>query len=133
MLSGKVSLMDSISPETNASAATPTTVQWDDFTKIDLRIGTICRVAEFPAARQPAYQLWIDLGELGIKRSSAQITRLYTTDQLVGKQVICVCNFPPKQIGTFLSEVLVTGAVLADGEVVLAQPERTVPNGTRLA
>lgn len=110
------------------------TINWQDFEKVDLRAGTILRVEDFPKARKPAYQLWIDLGpEVGTKRSSAQITTLYTKEELVGRQVLCVVNFPPRQIATFMSEVLTTGFVLPDGEVILAQPDRPVPNGTRLA
>jgi len=108
-------------------------ITWDEFERVELRAGTIIRVEDFPEARRPAYKLFVDLGELGVKRSSAQLTKLYRKEDLVGKQVICVTNFPPKQIGTFVSEVLVTGFVLDDGVVVLSQTERKVPNGTKLA
>lgn len=107
-------------------------IDWNDFTKVDLRVGTIVEAEEFPEARRPAYKLKVDLGEeLGIKKSSAQITDKYTPDELIGKQVLCVTNFPPKQIGPYMSEVLTTGFVL-DGSVVLCVPEQQIPNGTRL-
>ena len=100
-------------------------IAWDDFEKIELRAGTVVRTEEFPEARKPSFKLWIDLGELGVKASSAQITRLYDREELVGKQVLCVVNFKPKQVANFISEVLTTGFVLEEG-VVLAQPERKV-------
>jgi tRNA-binding protein len=110
------------------------TIKWQDFEKVELRAGTIVRVEDFPKARKAAYKIWVDLGEeVGIKRSSAQVTKRYSKDELLGKQVICVTNFLPKQVADFISEVLVTGFVLPDGEVVLAQSERLVPNGTLLA
>jgi tRNA-binding protein len=107
-------------------------ISWEDFVKVEIRIGTILRVEDFPEARRPAYKLWVDLGELGIKKSSAQITDLYSKAELEGKQVLCVCNFPTKQVGPFMSEVLVTGFHNARGEVVLASALGEVPNGTLL-
>lgn len=110
------------------------TITWQDFEKVELRAGTIIEVNDFPKARKPAYKLLIDFGpEIGIKRSSAQITKLYTKEQLLGKQVICVTNFPPRQIADFMSEVLTTGFILDDGEVVLSEPQQKVPNGSILA
>jgi tRNA-binding protein len=110
------------------------TISWQDFEKIELRAGTILEVRDFPKAKKPAYQLVVDLGEeIGIKQSSAQITKLYSKEELLGRQVVCVTNFPSRQIANFLSEILVTGFVLPDGEIVLTAIERTVPNGTKLA
>jgi tRNA-binding protein len=109
-------------------------ISWQDFEKVELRAGTVVQVEDFPKARKPAYKIWVDLGDgVGIKRSSAQVTKRYSKEELLGKQVICVTNFPVKQVADFISEVLVTGFVLPDGEVILAQSERAVPNGTRLA
>jgi len=109
------------------------TISWNDFERVEIRVGTIVRIEDYPEARKPAYKLWIDLGELGIKQSSAQVTTLYKKEDLLNKQVMCVVNFPPKQIGKFVSEVLTTGFVLENGDVVLAVPERKVPNGSKLA
>ena len=108
-------------------------ITFDDFKKIDIRAGTIIEAKIHPTAKKPALQLCIDLGELGLKNSSAQITHLYTPENLVGKQVLCVVNFAPMRIGGFVSEVLTMGFVLPDNSCILATPERATPNGTRLA
>lgn len=108
-------------------------IAWADFARVELRVGTVVSARPFPEARKPAYQLEIDFGaDLGIRRSSAQITDLYRHDELVGRQVLAVVNLPPKQIGPMWSECLVTGFHREDGAVVLAGPERSVPNGTKL-
>ena len=110
------------------------TIKWQDFEKIEFRVGTIIEVIDFPKAKNPAYQLKVDLGgAIGIKQSSAQLTKLYAKEELVGRQVLCIINFPPRQIADFLSEILVTGYILPDGAVVLSSIERNVPNGTKLA
>jgi len=109
-------------------------ISWEDFQNVEIRVGTITRVDHFPEARKPAWILTVDFGaEFGTRRSSAQITDLYAAEDLVGKQVVAVVNFPPKKIGPFVSECLVTGFVQDDGSVVLAVPERPVANGLRLA
>lgn len=107
-------------------------IEFGDFQKVNIRVGTITAVHEFPEARKPAYKLEIDFGDLGIKRSSAQITHYYKKEELVGKQVIAVVNFPPKQIGKFFSEVLTLGLPDEKGNVVLLEPTIRVPNGSRL-
>lgn len=118
-------------PEPNASRAT---IEWSDFQAVEIRVGTVVEAQAFPEARQPAYKLRVDFGpDVGVRRSSAQITRLYEQDDLVGRQVVGVVNFPPKQIGPVRSECLITGFADDDGAIVLCVPERAVPNGTRLA
>lgn len=110
------------------------TITWQDFTQVELRAGTIIAVDDFPEARRPAWKLQIDFGpEIGMKKSSAQITDLYGKDDLVGKQVMAVVNFPPKQIGPFMSECLVTGFHNDAGAVVLVSPDTPVPNGAKLS
>lgn len=109
------------------------TISYDDFAKVDIRVGTIVAVEPYPEARKPAYKLTVDLGpEIGLKRSSAQLTVHYTPGTLLGRQVAAVVNFPPKQIGRFISEILVLGFPDAEGNVVLAAIERAVPDGGRL-
>ncbi len=108
-------------------------ITWDDFAKVDMRVGRIVQVDDFPKARKPAYRLRIDFGTLGVKTSSAQITTHYGPADLVGKLVLAVVNFPPRQIATFLSEVLTLGVVLGDGDIVLVHPDREVPLGSRIA
>jgi len=108
-------------------------ISWADFEKVELRVGTIISVEDFPETKKPAFKLEIDFGDFGIKKSSAQITKLYSKEELLGKQIIAVVNFPPKQVANFVSECLVTGFVLENNEVVLAIPERKTQNGTKLA
>ncbi len=107
-------------------------IQFADFLKVDIRVGTIIHVEDYPEARKPAYKLEIDFGCFGRKRSSAQITHHYRKEDLIGKQVIAVVNFPPKQIGKFMSEVLTLGLPDGEGQVVLLEPTLKVPNGGRL-
>ena len=109
-------------------------ITWQDFEKVDMRVGTVVKVEDFPEARNPSYKLTIDFGPLGIKKSSAQITKLYKKEDLVNRQIIAVVNFPPKQIANFISEVLVLGVVLDNKkEVVLIKPDNKVKNGLRIA
>lgn len=109
-------------------------INWSDFEKIDLRVGTILEVRDFPEARNPAYQLHIDFGgEIGILKSSAQITKRYSKDDLLNRQIVAIVNFPKKQIGKFMSECLVLGAVGEEGDVVLLNPDFKVENGTTIA
>ncbi|MBW3014816.1 tRNA-binding protein [Candidatus Woesearchaeota archaeon] len=107
-------------------------ISWNDFEKVEIRAGTVLRAEEFPEAKKPAYKLEIDFGSLGIKKTSAQITKLYKPEDLAGKQVVAVVNFPAKQIASFMSECLVLGVVGENGEVVLLRPEREVANGLRV-
>ena len=108
-------------------------IEFDDFLRVDMRVGRILAADPFPEARKPSYRLRIDFGpELGIRRTSAQVTALYRPEELVGRQVVCVVNFPPKQIGPMMSQFLLTGFHREDGAIVLAVPERAVPNGAKL-
>ncbi len=109
------------------------TIGFDDFLKLDIRVGTVVKAEPYPEARQPAYKIWVDFGaEFGVKKTSVQATAHYTVEDLIGRQVAAVVNFAPKQIGKFMSEVLVLGVPGADGEVVLLGPERRVPDGGRM-
>ena len=109
------------------------TIEWADFDRVELRVGTVVEVEDFPKARKPAYILHVDFGdEIGLRKSSAQITDIYSRDELVGRQVVAVVNFPPKQIGPIRSQCLVTGFYRDDGAVVLAVPDQPVPNGAKL-
>lgn len=110
------------------------TVSVEQFFQVDIRVGTVIRVEDFPEARRPAYKIWVDFGEeVGIKKSSAQITDLYQKEDLLNRQVVAVVNFPPRQVGPFMSEILILGTVQADGSVVLLQPERPVQNGLKIS
>ena len=109
-----------------------TPIEWSDFEEIDIRVGTILEINDFPKAKRPAWQLTVDFGELGIKKSSAQITDLYEQQELIGRQVLAVVNFPPKQIANFFSECLVLGVYTDKKEVVLVSPDRRVENGWKL-
>jgi tRNA-binding protein len=108
------------------------TISWKDFEKVDLRLGTIVRAEIFKEAKKPAIKIWVDLGELGIKKSSAQIVHHYTVESLIGRQVLCVVNFEPKQIANFVSEILVTGFADENNHIVLAGVDKKLPNGVRL-
>lgn len=107
-------------------------INFEDFEKIEIHVGKIIKVEEFPQAKKPAYKLWIDFGDLGMKKSSAQITKLYKASELIDRLILAVTNFPPRQIANFISEVLVLGVVLDDGDVVLIQPDRDVTLGKRI-
>ena len=115
-----------------APGAAAAAIGWDDFVKVDVRVGRIVAAAPFPEARNPAYKLRVDFGELGERRSSAQITKRYRPEELVGRLVVAVVNFPPKRIAGFLSEVLVLGAYAAEGDVVLLRPDQEVAPGQRV-
>ena len=109
------------------------TIAFDDFARVDIRVGTVTHAEPFPEARKPAIKLWVDYGpEIGVKKSSAQITAHYTPEALIGRQVLGVVNFPPRQIGPFMSEALVLGLHDANGKVVLIGPDQPVPNGENL-
>lgn len=120
------------SPTRIRPADEPMTINHADFEKVEMRVGRVQRVEEFPNAREPAYKLWIDFGELGVKQTSAQITALYDPGELAGRLVVAVTNFPPKQIANFMSEVLLLGAPDENGDVVLLMPDADVPVGARV-
>lgn len=107
-------------------------ISWEDFEKVDIRVGTIMRVDDFPQAKKPAYQLIVDFGELGLRKSSAQITENYSKEELINKQVLAVVNFPPKQIANFFSECLILGLSDESGKIVLVGPDHQVPKGQKL-
>ena len=109
------------------------TIEYKDFLKVDIRVGKIIKTEPFPKARKPAYKLWVDFGEeLGVKKTSAQLTKLYTAEELVGRQVFAVVNFPPRQVADFMSEILVLGACPDEQTVILARPDTEAPLGSRL-
>lgn len=108
------------------------TITWHDFEKVELRVGTVLEVADFPEARKPAFKVKVDFGEFGIRWSSAQITKHYTKEELIGRQIVGVVNFPKKQIANFMSEFLVTGFADENGDIVLTAVEKNVPNGSKL-
>jgi tRNA-binding protein len=109
------------------------TITWDDFERVDIRVGTVIQAEPYPEARKPAIKLWVDFGEaIGVRKTSAQLTVHYTPEALIGRQVAAVVNFPPRQIGKFMSEILVLGMPDAEGAVVLLAPDQTVPNGGRM-
>ncbi len=105
---------------------------YEDFLKLDIRVGKIIKADVFPEARKPAYKLWIDFGELGVKKSSAGLTKLYKPQDLINQNILAITNFPPKQVANFISEVLVLGVVLEEGKVALVQPDQDVPLGLRI-
>lgn len=107
-------------------------ITWNDFEKVELRAGTVLEVFDFPEARKPAYKLKVDFGDIGVKMSSAQVTKHYSKEELVGQQIVAVVNFPKKQIGKFMSEFLVTGFADANGDIVLTTLNGTVPNGSKM-
>jgi tRNA-binding protein len=109
-----------------------TQITYDEFEKVEIRVGKVIKVEDFPQARKAAYKLWIDFGDLGIKKSSAQITKLYEKEDLINKVILAVTNFPPRQIADFMSEVLVLGVMLDNGEVVLVKSDRDVALGKRI-
>ncbi len=120
--------MDALEPSRQAG-----TVEFDDFLKIDIRVGTVVRAEPYPEARRPAIKVWVDLGaELGVKKASAQVTAHYTCEDLIGRQIAAVVNFAPRQIGKFMSETLVLGFPDGAGEVVMVVPDQEVPNGGRM-
>jgi tRNA-binding protein len=107
-------------------------INWPDFEKVDIRVGTIIKAENFPEARKPAYKVWVDFGTLGVKKSSAQITKHYSLEELEGKQVVCIVNFAEKQIGPFVSQVLISGFADDNDDVVLTTVDKKVPNGAQL-